>query len=231
MSARASKRLLAALDTDEAPPADIRPIEFERLTTLSADMARTVREVFAGTDLPENETMVRAVVETRHEIEHAWTRAKHSFITIGRALNRLDAMMRTKSERTALKAGFERLFPLSEPIASQFRRVAEAIDSGRLPEGQCPASYSAAYQLALLEPDELDAARGRGLVAPTTSRSALIAFRREIAVPSVAQVDVAGLMTERRRIDVRLARLRNELENLEARRNEITRVLNDVRTV
>ncbi len=227
MSARASKRLLAALDTDEAPPADIRPIEFERLVTVSADVVETVREVFAGTALPEDEAMVRAVVETRHEVEHAWNRAKHSFITIGRALNRLDAMMRTKAERAALKAGFERLFPLSEPIASQFRRVAEAIDSGRLPEDQCPASYSAAYQLALLEPDELDAARGRGLVAPTTSRSALIAFRREITAASVAQVDVAGLMAERRRIDARLARLREEIEDLEARRDEIARVLGE----
>ena len=103
MSARASKRLLAALDTDEAPSSDTRPSEFERLTIVSADMVATVREVFAGTALLENETMVRAVVETRHEIEHAWGRAKHSFITIGRALNRLDAMMRTKSERAALK--------------------------------------------------------------------------------------------------------------------------------
>ena len=229
MSAQASKRLLAALDTDEAPPADTRPIEFDRLVTVSADVVETVREVFAGTALPEDEAMVRAVVETRHEVEHAWNRAKHSFITIGRALNHLDAMMRTKSERAALRAGFERLFPLSEPIASQFRRVAEAIDSGRLPEDQCPASYSAAYQLALLEPDELNAARGRGLVTPTATRSALIAFRREITAPSVTHVDVAGLMAERRRIDARLARLRDEIKELETRRDEIARVLGEGR--
>lgn len=231
MSARASKRLLAALDTDEAPPADTRPVEFERLVTIGADVVEAVREVFAGTALSEDEAMVRAVVETRHEVEHAWNRAKYSFIAIGRALNRLDAMMRTRAERAALKAGFERLFPLSEPIASQFRRVAEAIDSGRLPEKQCPASYSAAYQLALLAPGELDAARGRGLVAPTTSRSALIAFRREIAASSVAQVDVAGLLAERRRIDARLVRLRDEIEGLKVRRDEIARVLGEDDTV
>lgn len=230
MSARASKRLLAALDTDEAPPADTRPVEFERLVAVGADVVEAVREVFAGTALSEDEAMVRAVVEVRHEVEHAWNRAKHSFIAIGRALNRLDAMMRTKAERAALKAGFERLFPLSEPIASQFRRVAEAIDSGRLPEKQCPASYSAAYQLALLAPGELDAARRRGLVAPTTSRSALIAFRREIAALSVAQVDVAGLLAERRRIDARLVRLRDEIDDLKARRDEIARVLGEDET-
>ena len=36
-------------------------------------------------------------------------------------------MMRTRAERQALKAGFERLFPVSESIASQFRAVALAI--------------------------------------------------------------------------------------------------------
>ena len=225
MNARASKRLLAALDTDRVPPADTRPVEFERLVTVSADLVDAVREIFAGTALPEDDAMVRAVIETRHEVEHAWNQAKYSFIIIGRALNRLNAMMRTKPERVALKIGFERLFPLSEPIASQFRRVADAIDSGRLSEDQCPASYSAAYQLALLEPDELNVARGQGLVASTTSRSALIAFRREIAKSSVVRVDVAGLMSERRRIDARLVRLQDETRDLGARREEIMRML------
>jgi len=225
VNARASKRLLAALDTDNTPAADTRPIEFERLVNVSADLAGTVREVFAGTALPENDAMVRAVVETRHEVEHAWNQARSSFIIIGRALNRLNATMRTRSERVALKANFERLFPLSEPIASQFRRVADAIDSGLLSEDQCPASYSAAYQLTLLEPDELNAARGQGLVAPTTSRSALIAFRREIAMSSEVRVDVTGLMAERRRIDARLVQLQKEIQDLGARRDEIARVL------
>ena len=49
MSARASKRLLAALDTDKAPPADTRPAELERLVAVSEDVLTTIRDVFAGT--------------------------------------------------------------------------------------------------------------------------------------------------------------------------------------
>jgi hypothetical protein len=134
-------------------------------------------------------------------------------------------MMRTKAERQALKAGFERLFPMSESIASQFRAVAAAIDSGRLPEDTCPASYSAAYQAALLEPHELDVARARGLIAPNTSRAALIAFRKQLAAPSLAQVDVASLRAEARRIDARLDHLAGERRALEMRRAEIARLL------
>lgn len=225
MSARASKRLLAALDTDEAPPTDTRPAELERLVTVSEDVLTTIREVFAGTNLPEDKVMIRAVVETQNEIEHSWGNAKRSFIEIGRSLNRLDSMMRTKAERHALKAGFERLFPVSESIASQFRAVAAAIADGRLPEDACPASYSAAYQAALLEPHEMEVARSRGLISPSTSRSALIAFRKQIASPKLTQVDVGALRAEARRLDARLERLREEMEGIEARKAEIVRLL------
>jgi hypothetical protein len=222
---RASKRLLAALDTDEAPPADERPAEFGRLSTVAEDVVETVRDVFAGTKVADDEGMVRAIVETRHEVEHAWNSAKQSFIQIGRALNRLDGMMRTRTEQQALKLGFERLFPLSDSIASQFRSVAAAIDDGRLPEYACPASYSAAYQVTLLKPHELDAAWARGLIAPTTSRSAMIAFRKQLAAPQLAQVDVAALSAEARRVAARIERLHEELRALEARKAEIERLL------
>lgn len=225
MNARASRRLLEALDTDEAPPADLRPAELDRLVTISADVVETIREVFAGTSVAEDDTLVHAVIETRHEVDHAWSNAKQSFIQIGRSLNRLDGMMRTRAERQALKAGFERLFPLSESIASQFRAIAAAIDSGRLPQDACPASYSAAYQAALLEPHELDAARARGLIAPTTSRAALIAFRKQLVAPCLAQVDVASLQAEARRIDAKLDRLAEEQRTLKVRRAEIARLL------
>jgi hypothetical protein len=225
VSARASRKLLAALTTDEdQPPSDHRAEHFEKLLTVNADVMSTIREVFAGTTLPDDQAMVGAVVETHNEVVHSWANAKRSFIEIGRSLNRLDSMLRTKAERTALKAGFEKLFPLSEAIASQFRKVAEAIDSGRIAEEACPASYSAAYQLALLEAHELEAARGKGLIGPGTSRSALIAFRKQMAV-GVATVDVPSLMAEHRRIDARMRRMQEELRSLAERKAEIERLL------
>ena len=168
---KVSLNKLRNLTTDEQPTADARPAQVDRLLHVSDDVMDTIQEVFAGTELLTDPAKLNAVLETRREVGAAWERAKSSFIEIGRALNRLDVHLRTKEERTALKAGFERLFPLSEPIASQFRKVAEMIDSGRVSADACPGSYSAAYQLALLEPKELETAQSRGLVAPTTSRS------------------------------------------------------------
>jgi hypothetical protein len=62
VNARASRRLLEALDTDEAPPADLRPAELDRLVTISADVVDTIREVFAGTPVAEDDTLVHAVI-------------------------------------------------------------------------------------------------------------------------------------------------------------------------
>jgi hypothetical protein len=76
-----------------------------------------------------------------------------------------------------------------------------------------------------LEPTELDAARRAGLVSTTTSRATLIAFRKQLAGPVLAQVDVAALRAEMRRIDGRLERLAEEQQMLTNRRAEIARVL------
>ncbi len=218
---------LRTLTTDEQPAADTRPAQVEKLLHVSTDLMETIQQVFAGTDLLNDQARLTAVLETRREVEAAWGRAKASFIEIGRALNRLDGQMRAREERAALKAGFERLFPLSEPIASQFRKVADMIDSGRVSAEACPGSYSAAYQLALLDPHELETAQLQGLVAPTTSRSALIAFRREQQTGTGTKVDVPALLGELRRLRAARRRMLEELVGIRRRAGEIVRLLKD----
>jgi len=222
---KVSLNKLRNLTTDEQPTADARPAQVDRLLHVSDDVMDTIQEVFAGTELLTDPAKLNAVLETRREVGAAWERAKSSFIEIGRALNRLDVHLRTKEERTALKAGFERLFPLSEPIASQFRKVAEMIDSGRVSADACPGSYSAAYQLALLEPKELETAQSRGLVAPTTSRSVLIAFRREQLSASQVKIDVPALLGELRRLRARRKRMLDEMIKMRRRAMEIVQLL------
>jgi hypothetical protein len=218
---------LHSLTSDEdQPTADTRPAEIDKLLHVSGDLMDTINEVFAGTDVLADQAAVTAILETRREVETAWGRAKTAFIEVGRSLNRLDVRLPTREGRAALKAGFERLFPLSEPVASQFRRVAEMIDSGRVPVEACPGSYSAAYQLALLEPRELEAARSKGLVSANTSRSALIAFRKERSI-SVPQVDISGLLAEQRRLRATRRRLLEELLRTRKRFAEIARLLQE----
>jgi hypothetical protein len=206
------------------PAMDSRPVELEALTTVSGEDMNAIEEVFRGTGVAKDEAKLRAVLTARREVGAAWRSAAASFLEIGRALNTLDDQLRSREEKARLKAGFERLFPFSEPVASQFRRVAEMVDSGRVPETQLPGSYSAAYQLALLKPEELEVARKEGLVTPRTSRSTIIAFRRTRSAAR-PEVDLNALAAEARRIRETRRRMLTELIKMRRRASEIARLL------
>jgi hypothetical protein len=206
------------------PSADTRPVALQALTTISGEDMDAIEEVFRGTGVTSDEAKLRAVLTARREVGAAWRSAAGSFLEIGRALNTLDDQLRTREEKAKLKAGFERLFPFSEPVASQFRRVAEMVDSGRVAEAHLPGSYSAAYQLALLKPEELEIARREGLVTPKTSRSTLIAFRRTRSAER-PEVDLNALAAEARRIRETRRRMMGELIKMRRRASEIAKLL------
>lgn len=227
MSGKLSQRRFAALDSDEQQPVDTRPAALDRLITVPGDVMDALSNVFAGTSLLDDQARVAKVLEARREVEASWARAAKSFIEAGKALLRLDEALTSPAEKAALKTGCERLFPFSDPIASQLRAVARAVEAGLLTPDTCPASYSVAYQFCVMEEGEFAEAKRRGLVSPSISRAAIIAFRREHAqvVRASTQIDEAGLRAESQRIDTRIARLREEIEVLEARRAEIAQVL------
>ena len=227
MSGKLSQRRFAALDSDEQQPVDTRPAALDRLIAVPGDVMDALSDVFAGTGLLDDQARVAKVLEARREVEASWTRAAKSFIEAGKALLRLDEVLTSPAEKAALKTGCERLFPFSDPIASQLRAVARAVEAGLLTPDTCPASYSVAYQLCVMEEGEFAEAKRRGLVSPSSTRAAIIAFRREHAqvVRASTQIDEAGLRAESQRIDTRIARLREEIKALEARRAEIAQVL------
>jgi hypothetical protein len=227
VSGKLSQRRFAALDSDEQRPVDTRPAALDRLIAVPGDVMDALSDVFAGTGLLDDQARVAKVLEARREVEASWTRAAKSFIEAGKALLRLDEALTSPAEKAALKTGCERLFPFSDPIASQLRAVARAVEAGLLTPDTCPASYSVAYQLCVMEEGEFAEAKRRGLVSPSSTRAAIIAFRREHAqvVRASTQIDEAGLRAESQRIDTRIARLREEIKALEARRAEIAQVL------
>lgn len=215
-------RTLTPADSDLA---DLRPAQIDQMVHVSADLVDTIREVFAGTDLPKSADRVRVLLEARREVHAAWASAKQAFVEIGRALNALDDALHTKAERDALQEGFSRLFPFSAPVASQFKRVAEMIDSGRVPIEDCPGSYSAAYQLALLPPEQIKVARQRGLVSQSATRSQLMALRQELARRNPSTLDLAGLMAEQRRLKEARRKGLRDLIQIRQRLQEIGRIL------
>lgn len=226
MKAAVSRKLAEVLDTDDSvKTSDSRVPMYARAHVVPSEVMEAIEELFAG--LPQNEQRTKAILDARSKVTQHWENATKSFLTIGRALNSLDRSLLTKEEKGRLKAGFERLFPFSEPIAAQFRKVAEMIDAGRLPLEQCPGSYSVAYQVALLAPDELVEAQRRGLINRATRRSVLVAFRRERALerPPQPQVSIEGLTSEYQRNQDRLNALQGEMARLTERQTEIKRLL------
>lgn len=222
-----SRKMLETLDLgdDTTVGADQRPAELDRMLVVPGEVLDAIKEVFAGTRVPDDELLVGAILEARQAVRQAWGRAGQVAVEIGRSLNSLDAKLGGKEERIQLKHGFEKIFPFSDPIACQFRRVAEAVDSGRFAASDLPGSYSAAYQLALLAKDELTEAKKRGLVAPHTTRAAILAFRKERASRLPGQFDIKGLLAERRRLHDQRRSLLQQLIVIRRRDREIKGLL------
>lgn len=221
-----SLRALQDLDADEVPAFDTRPQELRELTIVSSETLETISSVFSGTELANDQARIRVILETQRAVNAAWERAARSFLEIGRALNTLDNVLFSREEKNRLKSSFEEFFPFSEPVASQFRRIAHVVDSGRLDETFLPGSYSAAYQLSLLAPEELDIARAQGLVGPNTSRSAIIAFRKSIK-RNISHVDFAALSTEARRLKSTRKHMLEQLIAIRTRLKEIQTLLDE----
>ncbi len=221
-----------------APPAPSNNQEGYRLTQLDprAEDARQISasseagrvalaEVFAGTDLLLDEAKINLILGVRAEVLDNWTKARNSFLSIGRALLALDEdVLLSKAEKDRLRRGSERVFPFSEAIASQLRQVARAVRDGRIPEALCPSAYSTAYHLTLLEDDELAEARRLNLMRPDVPRSEVLRFRRSLNERHLVQSDRAA----RERLFARKAALEAEQNRLKERLENISRELKEI---
>lgn len=230
-SKAALKAFLAAEEDSamEMVVADARAAELRSLGAQDPVALKAIREVFAGTSLPDDQDKVRRILRTRSEIQKEWGDARDSFLAIGRALISLEAEL-TKTEFTRLRNGTERLFPFSDATATQLRQIARAVDGGRIPATACPGSYGTAYQITLLTESQLRVARERGLIRPDVSRREIMQLRREVPADGVetplpGRLDRARLREERARLGERHARLAEDLAMLEHRIAQIDELL------
>jgi hypothetical protein len=109
-----------------------------------------------------------------------------------------------------LTKGTDRIFPFTETIGIQLRRVAKAVTTGSIGEHEMPGSYSVAYQIAVMDAPTLEIARTRNILRPDVTRTEIIAFRREISTANTAQEEGLNLSAVRRK-KARLTKLRDEL--------------------
>ncbi|MBX9596026.1 MAG: hypothetical protein K2X46_16805 [Roseomonas sp.] len=241
MSASSGKRSKAALKAflaaeedplGEVMAADPRATELRSLSVEDPAALQAIREVFAGTSLPEDQEKVRRILRARSEIQKEWGDARDSFLAIGRALLALEGDL-TKAEFARLRHGTERLFPFSDATATQLRQIARAVDGGRIPAEACPGSYGTAYQITLLSEPQLRVARERGLIRPDVTRREIMQLRREVPADGLeplppGRLDRARLREERARLGERRARLVDELAVVERRIAQIDDLMSPV---
>ena len=238
MSAGGGKRsrasLKAFLAEDDATSTNIavmdrRATELRSLGAEDPAALEAIREVFAGTSLPNDREKVRRILRTRSEIQKEWGDARDSFLAIGRALVALESEL-TKAEFAKLRHGTERLFPFSDATATQLRQIARAVDGGRIPAEACPGSYGTAYQITLLTEPQLRIAQERGLIRPDVTRREIMQLRREVSADSMepppsGRLDRVRLRAERVRLGERRARLAEELTAVERRIAQLDELL------
>ena len=217
-SRRALRTIGAAEALSERDLPDQRAQYIATLTEVSADLMATLDEVFAGTDLLKDQRKVELLLSARRGVTDAWGKTRDAFLAIGRALNEVDQAL-TKAERDRLRAGFSRLFPFSDTVAAQFRVIARAVDSGAIPKDSLPGSYSTAYQMALLTPEQRAVAGQRGLLRPDVGRYVLIEFRKEVRAQTrtgVLRFELDNLIKRRRRTLAQLQTMDKRIAELEA---------------
>lgn len=225
------KALLAedSVDIEDSTPADPRSTELQALGVGDPVAIQTIREVFAGTSLPDDHNKVRRILRARSEIQKEWGDARDSFLAIGRALIALENEL-TKAEFARLRQGTERLFPFSDATATQLRQIARAVDGGRIPAEACPGSYGTAYQITLLTEWQLIVARERGLIRPDVTRREIMQLRRDVPVhtddvPSASRLDRTRLREERSRLAERRLRIGEELAGIDHRIAQLDELL------
>jgi hypothetical protein len=229
---RAALKALLAEDDDtigDLAPADPRAAELRTLGVDDQAAVEAIREVFAGTSLPDDQEKMRRILRARSEIQKEWGDARDSFLAIGRALIALENEL-TKAEFARLRQESERLFPFSDATATQLRQIARAVDGGRIPADACPGSYGTAYQITLLTEPQLRVARERGLIRSDVTRREIMQLRREVPAdgmdpPLTGRLDRTRLREERARLADRHARLAEELAMVQRRIAQLDELL------
>ena len=221
---RANRASLRRLEEQQDEIQDTRSNQLRTIAVLQDPaVVGALEAIFEGTGVMADERKAQLLIKIRNEVHTEWSRARHSFLAIGKSLLIAEETL-TPDEFRRLKQGSERIFPFSETIASQLRQVARAVMSGRFKEDEMPGSYSVAYQIAVMDLPTIEIARSRNLVRPDVTRTEVIAFRREIIDRPNTQPQRMNL-TEVRREKSRLmhlrAKLAKKLESIEARLMEL----------
>ena len=145
------------------------------------------------------------------EIGRLWLEAKSKFMAIGEYLMQAKQVLPHGEYEVMIRTRL----PFNTSAAHKMRAVAEAVQGGRILRGMLPNSYATAYELTLLNDQELRIAEARSLVRPDVFLREIQALRAELRAPVGAQKR-AALLRERERIHRAVEGMRARLTEIDA---------------
>jgi hypothetical protein len=175
--------------------------------------------------LSRAESLLNAVVPQNdaagyvREISRLWSEAKDKFLAIGEYLS----LAKEQLAHGEYEAMIRSQLPFGKSAAHRMRTVAEAVRNGRLARDSLPQSYATAYELTLLNDQQLRLAESRGLIRPDVHRAELVAFRRAFDKPTTVEGRQSELLREWRKLGAEIERLQEKLRRAMDRRLDIER--------
>lgn len=214
--------------------ADVRSSAQNELIEIDENLLKTLNEVFGDTELMNDKKRLQTIVTQRKIIYRNFVRAGHASLAMGNALLDMEASL-TIGERERLKQSAEKILPFGDTVASMLKSVARFVKTGKVPENDLPASYSAAYVLTNMTDPELDAAKEEGLVRPEVGRRKLLNFRKHYRERTEEKdfkknvIDLERLENKREKILNRRKKLALEYFKLSYEFREINKVIRAIK--
>jgi hypothetical protein len=130
--------------SDERITAD-RLINDERRAQINAqlDVFLTERSISLGEDQKGR------VIAQLVRIHQTVSRIRDSYLDLGKCLLRISRESEALYEEITRKG--TQILPFDYTVAIKCRRIAEAVETGRVSEGSLPATYTTAYEIATMD--------------------------------------------------------------------------------
>jgi hypothetical protein len=164
------------------PEVDTRALAAAAVAAQEDTLRARAREILADQSL--NEDQLDEIVAALNGIEQNLHAARDRMLDMGRLLLRLTAAAGEGGYDKLLRAG---LVAVSRTMASKLRRVAEAVDAGRLPADRLPSAIRTSYYLTTLPPPQIERLIAADALTPTATITTLRRALGETDVTATAE--------------------------------------------
>lgn len=136
---------------------------------------------------------------------------KGKMIEAGRRLLRITRAAGANGYRALFRAG---LVPVSEVMASKLRKVAEAVENGKIPVDRLPTAIRTAYYATTLPTESIDRLIDAGVLrseATVREIDHFLKIKDDEAAEEISSVERRRLMRQLQRLEEKVGKLRRKL--------------------